>query len=153
MYHLTGRKMLYSKNIKRYIKDFLNDSNIPKPIATLNNLSTFVLAGRSNGNIIAAAKSTVIKGIPLQNSTNAMQKYLMTGNSDLFPNANKTPKGNAKIIPKKVNIKVNESPPQTLVSTFSKPNPPWIKINPITGKIKIKKNKKFIKLLGLLFLL
>ena len=69
-----------------------------------------------------------------------MQKYLITGNSDLLPKANKTPKGNAKIIPKKVSINVKESPPQTLVSTFSKPNPPWINTNPIIGKIKIKKN-------------
>ena len=33
-----------------------------------------------------------------------MQKYLITGNSDLLPKANKTPKGNANIIPKNIGI-------------------------------------------------
>jgi len=44
-------------------------------------------------------------------------------------------------MPKKVSIKVKVRPPHTLVSTRSKPNPPFIKVKPINGKIKIKKNK------------
>jgi hypothetical protein len=87
------------------------------PIATLSNLSTLAFAGINNGNIIAAAKITVIKGIPLQNSIKTMQKYLKTGSSDLLPKASNTPRGNAKIIPKKVSINVKANPPHTLVST------------------------------------
>ena len=51
------------------------------------------------------------------------------------------PNGNAKIIPKKVSMKVNDKPPHSLVSIYSKPNPPFIKTKAIIGKIRIKKNK------------
>ena len=70
-----------------------------------------------------------------------IEKNLKIGSSDRLPNANKTPRGKATIMPKKVSIKVKVRPPHTLVSTRSKPNPPFIKVKPINGKIKIKKNK------------
>ena len=79
--------------------------------------------------------------MPRQNSINKREKYRIKKSSDLRPSANKMPNGNAKIIPKKVSIKVNYKPPHSLVSIYSKPNPPFIKTKAIIGKIKIKKNK------------
>src|SRR5688572_19247898 len=42
----------------------------------------------------------------------------MTGNSDLRPNASKTPNGNEKMMPTTVNKKVSNNPPQRLVPTI-----------------------------------
>ena len=74
-------------------------------------------------------------------SINIIEKNRIMKSSDLLPNANKTPKGKAIIIPKKVSMNVKVNPPHTLVSTRSRPNPPFIKAKPINGKINIKKNK------------
>src|SRR6056300_945414 len=82
--------------------------------------------------------------MPLQNSIKQILKYLITGNSDLLPRAKSTPSGKENIIPNMARIKVKANPPHSLLSTTCMPKDPWISINAIIGKIKIKKNKIYI---------
>ena len=117
------------------------DSNIAIPIAILSVLSKYIFAGKSSGNITAAANKTVIKGMPLQHSIKPMLKYLITGSSDLLPKAKITPKGKEQMMPKMARINVRAKPPHSLLSTISIPKDPRISPRATNGNTKIKKNK------------
>ena len=101
---------------------------------TLTSLSILVPDGNNSGNITPAINKTVIRGTPLQNSINPIEKYLITGRLDLLPIANSTPNGKQKIRQKKETIKVRDNPPHAAVSTYFKPKlPPEINSIPKNG--------------------
>ena len=70
----------------------------------------------------ADINKTVINGTPLQNSMNPIEIYLMSGNSDLLPNAKAIPIGKQNIKQKKDIMKVRDKPPQAPVSTQFNPS-------------------------------
>ena len=93
-----------------------------KPTIHLKRLSISTPCGTNKGNITAAKNKTVIKGIPLQNSINIIDKAFTTGNLDLLPKARIIPSGSAKIIPIKPNNTVKKAPPHLCVLTDSNPS-------------------------------
>ena len=106
-------------------------------LITLTNLSILVPDGNRRGNITPAINKTVIRGTPLQNSINPIEKYLITGRLDLLPIANKIPIGKQKIIAKIDMTNVKNNPPHSRVSTGANPrNPPEKSINDNNGKGK-----------------
>tara|TARA_B100001093_G_C26128134_1_gene717892 strand:+ start:263 stop:562 length:300 start_codon:yes stop_codon:yes gene_type:complete len=68
--------------------------------------------------------NTVIKGTPLHISIKTVESSETTGNFDLLPKASIIPMGNDKTIPTPAITRVRKRPPQSLVSTFSRPSPP-----------------------------
>ena len=74
-------------------------------------------SGKNKGNKTEAAKRTVIRGIPLQNSINIVEIVLAMGILDLLPKAKIIPKGKEATIPVIATTRVTSNPPQSDVST------------------------------------
>mgnify|MGYP001387590275 CR=1 FL=1 len=74
--------------------------------------------------MLDAMNKTVISGTPLHISIKIVESNDTTGSFDLLPNANNIPIGNDKTIPTPAMTSVRNKPPQSLVSTFSRPSPP-----------------------------
>ena len=117
---------------------------------TLTNLSILVPDGNKRGNITPAINKTVIRGTPLQNSINPIEKYLITGRLDLLPIANNIPIGKQKIIANIEITKVRNNPPHSRVSTGANPKkPPEKSINDKIGNGKTRKINRYFLNLGL----
>jgi len=65
--------------------------------------------------------STVISGMPRQNSMNTTEASLMTGILERRPSASRMPSGSEATIPVTAMTSVTSNPPQTSVSTGSRP--------------------------------
>ena len=91
------------------------------PIKARRRLSKFTPSGRNNGNITEAMNSTVIRGTPRQNSMKIVHKRRATGISDRRPRAKIIPSGKEATIPVTATTNVISSPPQSRVSTGSRP--------------------------------
>ncbi len=65
-----------------------------------------------------------MRGTPLHISIKIVESKETTGNLDLLPRASIIPMGNDKTIPTPAITRVRNRPPQSLVSTFSRPKPP-----------------------------
>tara|TARA_B100000989_G_scaffold251928_1_gene200019 strand:- start:93 stop:404 length:312 start_codon:yes stop_codon:yes gene_type:complete len=82
-----------------------------------------------------AINNTVIRGTPLHISIKIVESNETTGNFDLLPKANIIPMGKDKTIPTPAITSVRKRPPQSLVSTFSRPRPPEKRKTQIMGNI------------------
>ena len=90
-------------------------------MTALKSLSTSAPEGKNSGIKTDAANRTVIRGIPLQNSINIVQRSLVIGISDLLPNASNIPKGRDATIPVIAITRVRRRPPQSSVSIGANP--------------------------------
>ena len=104
------------------MKKYEDLANIVRPTMHLKRLSISTPCGTNKGNITAAKNKTVIKGMPLQNSINIMERALTTGNLDRLPKARTTPSGKANTMPIKPKRTVKKPPPHLWVITCSRPN-------------------------------
>ena len=86
-----------------------------------------------------AINNTVIRGTPLHISMKMVESNETIGNLDLLPQASMIPMGNDKTIPTPAITSVKNKPPQSLVSTFSRPSPPEKRKTQMTGNMKRRK--------------
>ena len=86
-----------------------------------------------------AINNTVIRGTPLHISIKIVESNETIGSLDLLPKASMIPMGKDKTIPTPAITSVKNNPPQSLVSTFSRPSPPEKRKTQMTGNMKRRK--------------
>ena len=93
--------------------------------------------------MVEATKSKVMSGTPQMNSIKITQTDLRAGIFDRRPNAKTIPIGKENEMPVIPMMIVNEIPPNLLVSTYSRPNPPLRSHAETKGKAAANHNQYF----------
>ncbi|OMP13833.1 hypothetical protein COLO4_00852 [Corchorus olitorius] len=84
-----------------------------------SSLSRFMPSGRNSGSITDDRKSTVISGMPRQNSIMVTEMTLIAGSFERRPRASRMPSGSAPTMPTAAMTMVSIRPPHSLVGHHS----------------------------------